>query len=149
MATQLTAEDARQSMQAHAASKGAEIRATYGPHLGWSQLLAILADRTCVRYPCEIAFDSGPLGEDEFAHPVARGESPAAGFTIYVHPYFATQPDRVPYLVLYQLVLVNYGDFASSADAESFGAHAFGISEDEYYRVLCAMADEISGGGPA
>jgi hypothetical protein len=62
---------------------------------------------------------------------------------MHVHPYFATQPDRVPYLVLYQLVAVNYGEFASAEDAEAFGASALGLSQDEYYRTLCQMADEI------
>jgi len=147
MAIQLTAEDARQSMQAHVAFKGAEINRKYGPHLGWNQLLPLLSDRTCVRYPCEIVFDSAPLNENEFAHPVAKGERPEDGFTIFVHPYFATQLDRVPYLVLYQLVLVNYGDFASAEDAEIFGSHALGISTDEYYPALCKMADEM-GTGP-
>ncbi len=146
MALQLTAEDARQSMQAHVAFKGAEINGKHGPHIGWNQLLAILADQTSVRYPCEIVFDSAPLNEGEFAHPVANGEQPEEGFTIFVHPYFATQLDRVPYLVLYQLVLVNYGDFASADDAEIFGSHALGISTDEYYTALCRMADEIGNG---
>jgi hypothetical protein len=45
--------------------------------------------------------------------------------------------------VLYQLVLVNYGPFASSDDAESFGAGVLGLSKDEYYDALCEMADEL------
>jgi hypothetical protein len=62
---------------------------------------------------------------------------------MHVHPYFATQPERVPHLVLYHLVAVNYGEFASAEDAEVFGASALGLSQDEYYRALCQMADEI------
>jgi len=143
MAKQLTTEDARQSMQAHVAFKGAEIHEKYGPHLGWNQLLQLLQDRTFVRYPCEIVFDSAPLRDDEVAYAAQKGERPEEGFTIFVHPYFATQLGRVPYLVLYQLVLVNYGEFASADDAEIFGSHALGISTDEYYETLCAMADEI------
>jgi len=50
----------------------------------------------------------------------------------------------VPYLVLYQLVLVNYGDFASPDDAETFGANALSITKNDYYRALCEMADEIA-----
>ena len=145
MALQLTAEDARQSMQAHVAFKGAEIHDKYGPHIGWNELLRLLEDRTCVRYPCEIIFNAAPLSEGEIAHASAKGESPDEGFNIFVHPYFAIQPGRVPYLVLYQLVLVNYGEFASADDAEIFGSHALGLSTDEYYETLCAMADEIGG----
>jgi hypothetical protein len=88
-------------------------------------------------------FDAAPLNEDEVAHAAAKGERPEEGFTIYVHPYFAIQLSRVPYLVLYQLVLVNYGEFASADDAEIFGSHALGLSTDEYYETLCALADEI------
>jgi hypothetical protein len=143
MPTNLTAEDAKQSFGTHVAAKGAEIREKYGPCLGRKELLRILEDRACVRYPCEVVFDAGPLEPGEFAHPVAKGARPEDGFTMHVHPFFMTQPERVPSLVLYQLVRVNYGEFASADDAETFGAAALGLSKDEYYKALCEMADEI------
>ena len=142
-------EDARQSLCAHVGARGAQIHAKYGPRIGWAELQRILADRDCVRYPCEIAFDAGPLVGNEFAHPVARGERPEDGFVLCVHPHFSGEPDRVPLLALYQLVLVNYGLFASPEDAETFGAAALGLTRDEYYAELCAMADEVSPGPPA
>ena len=145
MAIQLTDADARQSLNAHAAARGAELHAKYGPHIGWRELNRILEDRTQVRYPCEIVFDAEPLQPGEFAHPVARGERPEDGFVMYVHPVFLTQPSQVPGLVLYQLVLINYGEFASADDAETFGAAALGITRDEYYRTLCALADQVGG----
>jgi hypothetical protein len=144
MSKQLTTEDGRQSLHAHAAAKGLEIREKYGPHIGWTQLQRLLQDRSCVRYPCEIVFDAAGLQPGEFAHPAAKGEQPEAGFTIFVHPLLLLQLERVPPLVLYQLVLVNYGDFASAEDAETFGANALGLSQDDYYRALCEMADEIA-----
>lgn len=144
MSKQLTVEDAKQSLSAHLAVKGAEINEKYGPRIGWDELGRILNDRTCVRYPSEIRFDESKLLDGEFAHPVPNGEDPLEGFVIYVHPFFANVLDRVPYLVLYQLVLVNYGDFASIDDAETFGAYALGISKDDYYQALCEMADEIT-----
>ncbi len=143
MAIQLTAEDARQSLNEHVAARGREIHGKYGPHIGWRELQQILEDRACVRYPCEIVFDAEPLEPGEFAHPVAKGERPEDGFTMYVHPFFLTQLPQVPYLVLYQLVLVNYGEFASVDDAEIFGAAALGLSRDEYYHALCEMAGRI------
>jgi hypothetical protein len=145
MAIQLTAEDARQSLNAHVAARGAELRAKYGPHIGWPELRQILEDRTQVRYPCEIVFDAGPLNPGEFAHPAAKGERPEEGFTMFVHPVFLTQLQQVPCLVLYQLVLVNYGEFASADDAETFGAAALGLSRDEYNRTLCEMAGRVCG----
>lgn len=145
MATQLTADDAKQSINAHVAAKGAEIFEKYGPQIGWKQLLQILKDRTCVRYPCEVVFEAAPLGPGEFAHPLAKSESPGDGFTMRVHPCFMTQLQYVPYLVLYQLVLVNYGEFASADDAETFGACSLGLGKDEYYQTLCELADQLSG----
>jgi hypothetical protein len=136
--------DARQSLNVAAAATGAGIYEKYGPRIGWAQLLQILDDRTCARYPCEIVFDAGPLEAGEFAHPVPRGDRPEDGFTMYVHPSFMTQLEQVPLLVLYQLVLVNYGAFAAAEDAETFGAAALGLARDEYYHTLCRLADELA-----
>jgi len=149
MEKKLTADDAKQSLTAHVAVKGAEIRDKYGPCIGWNELLRILEDRSVCRYPCEVVFDAGPLQPGEFAFPVAKGERPEDGFTLCVHPHFAAQPESAVYLVLYQLVKVNYGEFVSPEDAETFGASALGLSNDEYYHALCAMADEISEPGEA
>jgi hypothetical protein len=145
MAIQLTAEDARQSLNAHVEARAVEIRAKYGPRIGWKELLRILEDRECARYPCQVAFDAGPLLPGECAHPVAKGERPEDGYTMCVHPYFMTDLDRVPYLVLYQLVLVNYGEFASPQDGETFGAGILGLHQDDYYLALCELADQIGG----
>ncbi len=147
MVTQLTADDARESLNAHVAAKGSEIHAKYGPHIGWKELQLILEDRSCVRYPCAVVFDAQPLQAGELAHPVARGARPEDGFVMHVHPLFMTRLPQVAYLVLYQLVTVNYGVFASPDDAEVFGAAVLGISPDEYYAALCEMADEIGGCG--
>jgi hypothetical protein len=144
MEQQPTVEYAKQSLTDHAASKGEALFAKYGPHIGWTELQFILADREFVRYPCEIVFDAAPLQEGEFAHPVAKGELPENGFRIHVHPYFALRPEDVPFLVLYHLVVVNYGDCGSSDDAEIFGANALGIGKEAYYEKLCQFADEIS-----
>lgn len=145
MATQLTADDFKQSLNAHVASKGEEIREKYGPEIGWKKLQRVLEDRSVVRYPVEIVFDAAQLLEGEFAQALPNSENPQDGFKIYVHPYFSLQLERVPHMVFYQLVRVNYGEFASPDDAEIFGANALGLSQDDYYAMLCESADEISG----
>jgi hypothetical protein len=147
MPTQLTADDARQSLNTHVAAKGAEIFTKYGPQISWKGLHQILKDDACVRYPCEIVFDSAGLQPGELAHPTPKGDRPGDGFTIFVHPLFMTQLAQVPAIVLYQLVLVNYGEFASPDDAETFGAAALGMSRDDYYAGLCAIADQLASGG--
>jgi hypothetical protein len=138
-----SATEAQQALRAHAAAKGAEIHARYGPRIGWAELERILADRRCVRHPCAVEFDATPLGPGEFATPLPRGEHPRDGFVIHVHPFFQDQRDRVPYLVFYQLVVVNYGNLADATLAELFGARALGVSVDEYYRAVCALADAL------
>jgi hypothetical protein len=121
------------------------LREKYGPHIGWSQLRQILDDRSLVRYPCEIVFDAAGLLPEEFAHPFPNSEQPEEGFKIHIHPLFMTQLQQVPLLVLYQLVLVNYGEFASPNDAESFAAAALGMDKEDYYLALCELADQIGG----
>ncbi len=146
MATQLTAAAAKQSLNDHVAAKGAEICEKYGPQIGWSQLQAILQDRACVRYPCELVFDSARLNPGEFAHPEPKGDMPEEGFILFVHPVYMTQLGLVPYLALYQLVAVNYGEFASADDAETFAAQALGVPREEYYLILCGLADQLGAG---
>lgn len=146
MAVQLTADDARQSLTAHVEAKGIEVFLKYGPVLDWNALQRLLGDRAYVRYPCEIAFDAEPLLPGEFAQPVQKGELPEDGFTMAVHPLFEQDLDCVPALVLYQIVAVNYGVFASSDDAETFGAAALGLTRDEYYALICELANQLGAG---
>ena len=147
MAKTLTADDAKQSLATHVEAKGVEVFTLYGPQMGWAGLQRLLQDRTLVRYPCEIVFDASGLQPGEFAHPQPKGDNPEDGFTMFVHPLFMTQLDLVPALVLYQLVAVNYGVFASSDDAETFGAAALGLTRDEYYDQLCDISDQLGGSG--
>jgi hypothetical protein len=143
MPTTLTIDNARISLNAHVAAKGAEIFQKYGPEIRFDELQRILADPDCVRYPCELAFSTAHLNTGEFAYPVARGATPEDGFTMAVHPSYMTQLGRVPYLVFYQLVSVNYGEFASPDDAVTFGAHALGLKEEDYYEAVCELANQL------
>jgi hypothetical protein len=146
MATQLTAADARESLTAHLAAKGAEISAKYGPVIGWGELRRLLDDRAFVRYPCELRFDASALLPGEFAYPEPRGETPEDGFRMNVHPIYMTDLSAVPALVLYQIVAVNYGEFASADDAEIFAAAALGLPREAYYRTVCELADRLGPG---
>jgi len=145
MSKKLTADDARQSLGAHAAATGAAIFDKYGPRIGWHELPRILEDRASVRYPCQVVFDSAPLQPGECAWASPKGGGPEDGFVIYLHPFLLTRLDRAAHWVFYQLVVVNYGGFASSADAEIFGAAALGLSREQYYQDLCDMADLLEG----
>jgi hypothetical protein len=132
-------------LSAHVAARGAEIFEKFGPRIGWNELPRLLEDRACVRYPCTVSFDPAPLQPGECAYPQPNGPRPEDGFVIHLHPLLRTRLERVAYWVLYHLVVVNYGEFASSADAEVFGSAALGISREQYYRELCEMADSLEG----
>lgn len=143
MSTILTAESAQESLAAHVTAKGIELFARFSGDFTRDRLQRVLDDRTVVRYPCELVFDAAELLPGEFAYPKPRGAHPEDGFTLFVHPSFAHRSQDVAALVLYQLVAVNYGAFASASDAELFGAAALGLTRDEYYAQLCAWADEL------
>jgi hypothetical protein len=135
----------REGLRAEMTAHAGEIRAKYGPEIGWDQLLQLLDDRRFVHFPCEIRFDAEPLLPGEFAHALPKSSNLAEGFTIYVHPCYANQLPRVPYLVLEQLVLVNYGPSVTADDAETFGSCALGLTKEEYYRALCELSEQIGG----
>lgn len=143
MTDEPTPENARQSLSAHVAARGAEIRAKHGPVIGWNEFRRLLADRDSVRYPCEIAFDAEPLEDGELAYPQPLGDRPEDGFRLCLHPYFATEPDSALLIAAYQLVAINYGSFASPEDAETFGATVLGLDRNAYYRRLCDLADTL------
>ncbi len=44
----------------------------------------------------------------------------------------------------YQILAVNYGDFATSADAEAFGAAALDMEPEAYYQCLCALVAPVA-----
>jgi len=121
------------------------IRQRYGPRLDWRQLLLLLEDRACVRFPCELRFDAEPLLPGEFALVVPRGLNDAEGFIIYLHPFYALELDQAVYLVLPQLVRVNYGLQAAPEDAENFGAQVMDVPTADYFHTLCQLSDQLGG----
>ena len=143
MARQLTEADARNSLEDHARTKGHALREKYGILKSVADVKVVLEDREFVRYPCTIAFDADPLDSVEFAFPVPISENPNDGFVMSLHPVLADHPEWTVQAVLYQLVAVNYGDFAAAADAEAFGAAALGLTEDRYYSHLCELSDAV------
>jgi hypothetical protein len=145
MARQLNSEEARQELEARIATQAGLIRQRYGPRLDWNQLLLLLEDRACVRFPCEIRFDAEPLLPGEFAHVVPRGLTEEDGFTIYLHPFFALQLDQAVCLVLHQLARVNCGAGTGPDDAETFGALALGVAKADYYHTLCELSGQLGG----
>jgi len=143
MATSLTSDDFRLSLTDYVAAKAADAREKYGPVIDRRTLQLILEDRSLVRYPCQLVFSEDGLQPGETAFPFPLGDQPEVGFHMLVHPYFQFRSDAVAALVLYQLVQVNYGEFASPIDAETFGAGVLGMDREAYYQFMCDLADEL------
>jgi len=145
MAKHFKTESAHQRICAELAEKAVELRQKYGPEIDWEKLQQLLNDPQFAPFPCEICFDARPLLPGEFSHTVARGLNREDGYIIYLHPQYASQIHSIPYLVLHQLVLINYGGLATADDAENFGALALGLSKEDYYEALCRLSGQLGG----
>ena len=127
----------------HAADKAGEIHRKYGPDIDYPALLRILEDRSCIRYPVHIRFVSDGIEPGLFGKTEQVTDDPSAGYLISLHESFESRPEILPALVLYQSVLVNYGDLATAVDAELFGSGVLGIDRDAYYRVIVELTDSL------
>ncbi len=144
-----TVEDGRRALCEHAAGRARLARARYGPEIDMPAMLRLLGDAEVVRHPVEICFEAAPLEPGEFAYASPCGERPHEGFRLFVHPHFEDRPEALPLLIAYHLVRINYGVVATHEHAEIFGATLLGMTRDEYYETLCALADEIAVEQPA
>ena len=137
--------DPRGDLTGALALAGTEVRQKYGSSLNFERLQVLLQDRSVVKYPCEMVFDSRPLLAGEFAHTMRRGLAPEDGFIIYVHPSLHKEQTHLPYIVLHQLPAVNLNGLASPDQAEEFGSSALGLSRESYYQKLCEIAGHVGG----
>ena len=131
------------TITAHAIEKGQRLRDKFGS--SWSPELVeeVLESRAFTRFPCRLIYEDAVLERGELAVPILRREAPEDGYDLFVHPYFMNDPDHLPHVVFYQLVVVNYGKLAGPEQAECFGAAALGMDKDEFYKTLCELSDAI------
>ncbi|OQX31037.1 MAG: hypothetical protein B0D96_08300 [Candidatus Sedimenticola endophacoides] len=127
----------------HASEKAAEIRARFGPEIDYATVVQLLGDRRYTRYPVEIRFVSEGIEPGMFALTEPASENPDDGYVMNIHPFFEDRPDALPALILYQTVLVNYGDIATANDAEIFGAGVLGMERDDYYDLIVRLTDSL------
>ena len=144
MDNKLTPEDGKKALLHHVVEKAIALREKYGNFIDFSTLERILEDRDFVRYPTRMEFSSQSIDDGFFAiaEPVSI-DDPSQGYVIYIHEHFKNKLGDVPALVLYQLVIVNYGDIVTGEEAELFGATVLGMEKEEYYQLLCTLADQI------
>lgn len=134
-------EAAQQSLRDHVVAKAMDARAKHPEGVDRAAMLALLDDRAVVRYPLGVRFDDEPLRPGEFACLEALGERPSDGYVLFVHPMFENVDELIPLLVAYYIPSVNYGDVATHVEAELFGATLLSLEREEYYRLLCSVAD--------
>jgi len=127
----------------HAMERAKDIRARYGPDIDYPSVLSIIQDRKSTRYPVQIRFVSKGIEPGMFAKTELVSEDPDDGYIISLHIRFQDRTSVLPALVLYQLVLVNYGDLATAHDAELFGSGILGVDQDAYYEQITALTDEL------
>ena len=127
----------------HAMEKADEIRKRYGSSIDYSTVLQILNDRRSIRYPVKVQFVSDGIEVGLFAKTEPVSNNPDEGYIISLHKHFEDQPDILPALILYQTVLVNYGDLATAIDAEFFGSGILGIDRNSYYKQIVELTDKL------
>lgn len=143
-ARHLTIEDGKKALLHHVVEKGITLRDKYGNFIDFDILQKILQDAEFVRYPTRVEFKSQFVEPGFFAFTEqVSADDPSKGFVIYVHEHFKNRVNDVPAMVLYHLVAINYGAVATSDEAELFGASALGMKKEDYYQLLCALADRI------
>ncbi|MES9901766.1 MAG: hypothetical protein ABW168_03670 [Sedimenticola sp.] len=127
----------------HVIEKAIQVRALYGPLIDYPTVLQIIEDRRCIRYPVRIEFATEGIEPGMFARTEAASEVPDDGYVISLHRYFEDRTDLLPALILYQSVLVNYGDLATAVDAELFGSGILGLDRDDYYEQIVTLTDAL------
>lgn len=138
-----TTEDGLQALRDHVIMKAIEARHNRKGLIDRTEIFRMLQDRSVVRYPVGVRFDAQPLHAGEFAFLEALGEHPSDGFCLYIHPMFEQVDDLLPLLIAYYIPTVNYGEVASHIEAELFGSTLLNIDREEYYRILCSVADSV------
>jgi len=119
------------------------MRETHGLPLTADKFEAIFQDRGCVFHPVKMVYDKDPLKEGEFAYMHQADKDPSKGFMLYMHPFFKSKPNDLPFLVAYQLAVVNFGEEVSQDVAESFGAALMDMKVDEYYDKVNELFESI------
>ncbi len=154
-----TPRELRESMNLHLRQKAQEIIDKYGAVNSLSVLMDVMSDRKFVRYPVQVIYDSKqvdaglfiktemnmseqnhqPEEDDDYIKQAERS------YDFFVHECFEGQPDKLLPLILYHLPSVNYGEIATFEDSEVFASALLQMSQDDYYQLVCDLADSIPG----
>ncbi len=133
----------QESLQAHLLAQAVVARQKHGP-ITADRLEGLLHDPDCLRHPVRLVFEFGEMAMHQFAQPdVDWRKSEQDGSVLYLRPMLRDRPELLPLAVAYMIPLINYGEIISDEHCLLYGAALLGMSEEEYYRQLCAMADVV------
>ncbi len=135
-------QEGEDSLLSHVLEKAIQAHAKY-PLLGMDQMDAFLADPDCLRYPTRYVYEFGSeMAPHQFAQPEEDFRLPGGqGKVVYLRPVLRQRPDFAALAVAYMVPPINYGDIASDAHCLVYAAALLGLTEDECYERLCAVAD--------
>jgi hypothetical protein len=137
----------QESLREHLLAQAAVAHHKYAP-LTADKLEALLRDAECLRHPVRLVYEFGEMAMHQFAQPDLDWRDPEGnGRVLYLRPKLRERPDLLPLAVAYMIPLINYGEIINDAHCLAFGATLLGLTEDEYYTHLCALAD-LTGAEP-
>lgn len=133
----------QRSLLDHLVAQAQVARGRHAPFLG-SQLDDLLQDRTCVRHPVRLVFEFGEMALHQFAQPdIDWRNVEQGGRVLYLRPLLRERPEGILLAVAYLLPVINYGDIVTDEHCVHFGAALLGLAPEEFYRRICALADEV------
>ncbi len=158
MHKEATPQELRESMNLHLRQKAQEIIDKYGAINSLSVLFDVMSDRKFVRYPINIIYDSSSIDDGLFiatemnlSTQLSQSEDSDyikptdRSYDFYVHECFEGQQEKLLPLIMYHLTTVNYGDIATYEDSEVFASALMQMTQDDYYELVCDLADSIPG----
>jgi hypothetical protein len=131
----------QESLREHLLAQALVAHRKHAP-VTFEKLEALLQDPECLRHPTRLAFEFGEMAMHQFGQPDVDHRNPAQdGRVLYLRPRLRERPDLIPLAVAYMIPVINYGEVISDAHCLLYGATLLGLTEEDYYQQLCALAD--------
>jgi hypothetical protein len=143
----------QQSLREHLVAQAGVARAKHGP-LTSDRLGPLLSDPDCLRHPVRLVFEFGEMAMHQFGQPDTDWRNVEQdGRVLYLRPALRERPGLLPLAVAYLIPVINYGDIISDDHCLAYGSALLGLTEEDYYHQMCALADlagaEARSGGPS
>jgi hypothetical protein len=131
----------QQSLREHLLAQAQVAHRKHAP-LSFENLDALLRDPQCLRHPTRLVFEFGGMALHQLAQPDLDWRNPEEdGRVLYLRPRLRDRPEVVPLAVAYMVPVINYGEIISDEHCLLYGATLLGLTVEEFYREICALAD--------